>query len=405
MHALVITTDYPFPTRNGVTIPVANYVLMLQTMGWTVDIVVVGGGRQKPSGEFNGRTLYLDTSKTKWRAALGEIFMRAPFCCNFKVHPENWKETFLAPAYELILCSPITVLGLGNETLRHIGERQRVAPRFVAAINDCYTAELRNVDPSGKWRWLSAIGPRRLRSLYMGRLERALLLPSDEIFVQTRGDRAWLERLGEGLAAKVSIVMNGVDDSLFEVKNAKGSPARRFCFVADFRSPVYRRKLLWLHRSVWKNLDWEDKQLHVIGRGVPQDDPAFRDLLSDRTIVYKGEFIEKIGDIYEGMDVAFAPVFTNHGFVNKVGEAMAAGVAVIGDASAFEALDGFVAGEDALVADTAPAMMESARKLYQSGALLDKLKQNGKALAEKSLRWSDRRVVLSKYQPGAECRQ
>lgn len=396
MKALVITTEYPFPPRNGVTIPVANYILLLKELGWVVDLVVIGGEPPNPRGDQVNKALFLGKQRSVPFAVAKEVLLISPFSCNFSVTPRDWKENHLVKKFDIVLVSPINMVAIGKEVVGYLSAKFRHRPRFIAAISDCYTAELYKAVSGKKLFGISLPSLNRLRSLYMGKVERALLGAADKVFVQSAKDKDWLKRISCGLIdGQVSILTNGVDEGLFELTIRTGQPARRFCFVADFRSNDYRHKLLWLYRNVWANLDISGKELSVVGRGLRRADSAFKEIFMDTTVIIKDQFHDKVSDIYAGMDVLFAPIFKNHGFINKVGEALAGGVVVIGDDSAFNAIEGFVVNTHGLSANTGVEMVALAKRVHNDVALFDALKQNGRRLAEKSLRWKSKRAIFN----------
>lgn len=400
MKALVITTEYPFPARNGVTIPVANYIRLLKEMGWAVDLVMVGA-RQDGSAESKPlRSLYLEKKRNTVIAVLKELLLVSPFSCNFTVSPTNWKERFLTEQYELVLSSPISMVGIGRDVKEYLSGRFGKPPKWIAAISDCYTAELHKAVSGMTILGVDLPSVNRLRSLYMKRIEKTLLSTPDEVFVQSEKDKLWLNRIGVGTVEdQVKIVTNGVDEGLFDLPILAGGPARKFCFVADLRSNDYRKKLIWLYRNVWVNLDIPEKELFVIGRGLQRGDTGFQDLFEDETVRILDRFYETVPEIYAGMDVLFAPIFKNHGFINKVGEAMAAGVVVIGDESAFNAIEGFQAGVHGLSANSGEEMEASAKRLFEDGELFAALKMNGRVLAERVLRWEGKKAAFGSALP------
>ena len=399
MNVLVITTSYPFPPRNGVTIPVSNYIYLLLELGVTVDLVIIGENNQI-SGELVNNIYSLSTKRSKVSATIKELFGISPYCSNYKVYPNNWMSTYLCNSYDMILCSPFSVLKVGVQVKNFIQSKYGKFPTLVAAISDCFTAELYNsgINKEGggfsNYRLGSLIS--RARSVLMKKMEGEALLEADKIFVQSHRDKAWLHKIDQRLSSRTHIVTNGVDENLFELSLALGRKAKNFCFVADLSVEYYRIKFIWLYNNVWCKISSKDKKLFVHSRNIKNSDRDLHEILSDKTIVFNDTFVPNISDIYNNIDVAFAPIFKSYGFINKVGEAMASGIVVIGDKTAFNAIPDFKSNVHGIIANDSGAMLDAVERLTKDIELLDSIKKNARLISISHLRWKTKLVFFTK---------
>jgi len=374
---------------------VANYVRLLEKGGWNVDLIVIGETRDNASECPEHEAVFLSKSRNSMKAFLLELTLRAPYFSNFDLSPLNWMEHYISQPYNMILCSPISMVATGAEICEFQKSMGFAKPELIAAISDCYTEELRNVISERKVFGISMRTISRIRSSYMHILENKILSHADRVFVQSHVDKACLEELSNSqLSGKVEVVTNGVDEGLFLLPISKGVAVTKFCFIADFRVPDYRQKLNWLYTRVWKNFDVSGKKLFLHGKGLSLDDSSCIDILKDPTVEYSNHYVEDLCDLYKGMDVAYAPIFRRHGFINKVGEAVAAGIIVIGDQTAFGAIPNFVSGENCIIANTDIEMVAASEHVCQDIEYSDRLKVNGRKLAEENLKWSYKEKIF-----------
>lgn len=396
MNVLVVSNTFPFPPRNGLTIPVANYVKILDHLGVEVDLFLAEYNRTSISDSSPFRQVIQVQAKrnSKVKSFLKEVLLKSPHAANFEV---DYRDRNYLREYDAIIFSPFSICNISIELTKMISELSSKKPKLIAAISDCYTAELFNLGG-----WLKIFGFKvpdvikvrsRIRSIFMSRIEPRLLSKVDCIFVQSPNDREWLRILGgNNLANKVEIVTNGVDETLFSIPISLNKPATRFCFVADLRTEYYRKKLLWLYENVWLKIDRSKLELCIIGKGISKESIRFSSMLADPSVKYIDQFMPQLSDVYEGFDFAFAPIYKSYGFINKVGEAMASGLVVIGDESAFNAIRSFKNWEHGIIANSAAEFIIAVQYLVDSdnSARVANIKENARGLAIRELRWNNK---------------
>lgn len=389
--ALIVTTQFPFPPRNGITIPTANYIRLLVELGYIVDLLIVGSDDGVKESSLLRKIMYHPYKRNMPLSILKELLQFSPHCCNFSVNNMLIRDVAYQTEYKLILSSPLSVTKIANGISKAICDGGGYKPLTIAAISDCYTEELRNVVALDRKMGISLKSIARNRARYMGRLEERVLKYSSKVFVQSEYDMAKLGELGKGsLSQKIEVLTNGVDDALFDIHIEKKSSAKNFCYIANFSSPDYSHKLLWLYDNVWKKLDIEGGKLLLYGKGIEENDPKFRIIINDSSVIYKKDYISDLRDIYRNIDVLFAPVFRKHGYINKVGEALASGVVVIGDITAFGAIPNFKSNTHGIVANTGDEMILEAEGISRSAERFHGFRLRGRELALECLQWHSR---------------
>lgn len=401
MRALVVCSQFPFPPRNGVTIPIFNYISILNELGFNVDVLLL-----KKNGEvlshscepLSVRVIEVEVSRNRIKSILRELCLLEPYACGFKPLGSKLDDFLMEERYDLVISSPISEVVLSTKVVQSLTEEYKKRPFFIAAISDCYTAEIVcNDQLSGSnavhlalKRWVLGI-----RGRIMRRIEPKILSRADMVFVQSSRDKAWLRKIGgEQLCNKVEVVTNGVNSELFSAPLVLGREPKNFCFVADLNTLYYKEKFVWLYKNVWAALKLENARLFVYTRKLRDSCCELEAIFSDDSIQVVDRFLPDIRDIYSDIDVAFAPIFKSYGFINKVGESMAAGVPVIGDKSAFNGIKGFQNNRHGIVANTAEAMCAAVNNICQDQALLDGLKINARELALAELNWKAKKNVF-----------
>jgi glycosyltransferase involved in cell wall biosynthesis len=382
---IVVTDQLPHPPRNGITLPLANYLAHLQRSHELQLVLLRDADRpldpveqqdnvrrygpileatfvRKPralrvADELRGRAMYQHGWRLADAGALADFATREPGWCT-------------APA----LVTPISAMARWQALRAALPMWQ--PRRKLVAVHDCTTAEYR-------FRWRSPqpgiLGHIQawshwLRAPWVARAEQALLSEADRVLVQTDVDRQAMRRLvGEGVAARTVLAPNGVRTDLFEV-DAVPPRAERILFVAEL-SGEYGPVTEWLCRAVWPRIRRERPAatLTIVGRGAPG---ALRQCLAATPGVEHIEFAADLKPLYARSDVVWSPLWKGFGLINKTLEAMAAARPVVGGAAAFNGIRGFVSGthgvglpkpDAAALADATVALLGDAARAHTMG--------------------------------------
>lgn len=407
LRVLIVANECPFPPRNGVTIPIANYIILMREQGITVDLALLQPGFSEVTRDipYVNRVFEVSLYKNKLTSICKELCRQDFYSSVFEVKGGGVLDSIVANKYSAIIYSPLMCCNFAANLKAMLFEKHGVRPIVIAAISDCYSAQLLN---DGEWRkFLGIPYPSAkkivsiLRYINVRKIEPRKLQAADYIFVQSRNDFDWLERISSGgLKKSLRVLTNGVDERLFEIQRTEQhAEIINFCFVASLDSDYYKEKLLWLYNTVWKLERKPNLKLYVFGRGLSKADMRFAEIFADPTVVLDENFYEDISDIYRHMDVAFAPIFKSYGYINKVGEALASGMIVIGDYSAFNGIDGFLGGMHGLVAEDDMQFRKAIQFVSQEfyNNCLRELRVQARELANASIRWKSRSDILMEF--------
>lgn len=389
--ALVITTESPFPPKNGITIPVYNYIRNLHGIVDVKLLILQEKGQetvQNRKNEFGVEVFYLNVSK--FNSALTEILGKG--AC-FELFPDETDLkrllSVLDSDFDYIFCSPIGTIKIGKEIFKYNNNA-----KLISAISDCYTAVLWNTNDFNSIFSMFHSVISKFRSLFMSRLERNILSGSDRIFVQSDADKQWLiKRCKVTERNSISIVTNCVSERLFDVRvSFDNENKKEFLFVATFTSDYYRNKLVWFYKYVWKNIDRSQSLLVIRGKGLNGLGGVIQDILNDDSVKYIDQFESDICNVYSGSQFLIAPIFKSYGFINKVGEALASGLVVIGDDTAFNAISGVEHKKNCLIANNSEGFIKAIEECLYDLDLCRKISSNAQNLARSEFKWSDGKI-------------
>ncbi|MER8383588.1 glycosyltransferase [Mesorhizobium sp. M1399] len=322
--ALFVVDRNPFPARNGVTIPVSNYIRICREIGLEVTILLA----RKKAARW-------PLIGFLWEILLECVGVRPAFSLTLR---NSDLERIEGPeiqdsVFDLVVCSPITVCELGSElSFKQVRTSNR-KPLMVAGVSDSYAVVLRKFSKSPSIAFFSRVIA-FFRSYIVAKHETEILRGYDSIICQTDRDVANFSRYLRNPDRLIQL-SNGVNEQLFSLKQEFNNC---FVYVADLRSRQSQERILWLWRAVWLNVVLERKVLHIFTSGLPLP-PYLNEMRSDATVIFHEDFASSVLDIYRGMAFSLAPIFQEYGFINKVAEALAAGCVVIGDRTAFNGID------------------------------------------------------------------
>jgi len=388
LRVLVITTENPFPPRNGITIPVFNYIKKLSN-NYEVDLLIISENpRKEVDYSLVSKCIFLNEFK------LGTVFSELTRRKGLFELATDTKfiEKIAKSKYEYILASPISVVSIAKEIATLIEKKYFLSSKVIAAISDSYTAVLRKKKEFGNFKDAIKTIIANFRSLYMGKLESKILCNTYEVLVQSEEDLNWIKRYGNK-TLNIRVLTNGVDRSLLCVKPDFNKKQLSVLFVATMSSNYYQSKLLWFYNNVWKKLPNNNFSLVIRGKGLPINDQRFHELLNDNSVVYNDLFADSISDIYKEGEILVAPIFKSYGFINKVGEALAAGLIVVGDKSAFNAINNVKHNVNCLVSTNAKEFIVTLSLINQNINSFIHLSENAKKLAGKQLMWENKLII------------
>lgn len=381
----MVTDQLPYPPRNGITLPVANYLGGLQAR-YVVRLILLVDAAHPPA------TADLSMNEARYGKitcvplireflivrAVNEFLGREMFYHGWRLAPGS--EPLLPPPGCVLIVSPMSAVAKWRR-LRLTGH--------IAAVHDCTAVQycFRGKQGFGgiqtKWRgWMD-----RLRSVNIARIERDILSGYDHVLLQTPTDLELMRTVvGETIARRVTLAPNGVRSEFLSIQPER--PSRQVTLVSEL-SGEYAPVARWLVADVWPNVLQEqpDATLLVVGKGA---DAQFKKLMDGSPGVSHLPFVENLADVYRNTLAVVSPVFKGYGLINKTIEAMASGVPVVGGSSAFNGIQGFEPGKEGVLCETKDPVSFAAAitGLLRDTGLSRKVGEAGRARVQDQFVWS-----------------
>lgn len=389
-RVLFITETIPFPPRNGKELP-ASHLLKGFAERFECDLAVLS----RDPKEFVTRRSFVPATvrnvyevKTKGRSRLDRIFkeitLRAPAFVdgNFEVDelPDRLR-------YDLVWVSPIGGMGFVNWC--H-GRGLLKAAAIGIGLNDVKsTLYLDSVRELGAgWRaWTLGRVGRLLRLPLIYVHERRILKRAAVVHVQTDLERVRACRiLASPNGPRIVAAQNGRKERLFEA-GYRGRDSKRILFMTHLAGGRSRESE-WFLDDVWPMIRRSDPGADLILVGTPPE-PGSALLESLPPGVEVLGYADDLVGLYDSVALSVVPIFHSTGIINRVLDALCAGVPVVARSAPLRTVPGLVPGRHAIAADDARNFAGAVIALLGDRHERERISADGRALARTQPTWAD----------------
>lgn len=395
MKILFVTNEVPFPPDNGVRIPSYHAMRLMQAAGHELALAVLSA----ETGEVESRFEKVSTLLCDGRGFFQKLPWRNPF--GIQVAALLKRELYFVERYnsaefegrlkgmieqfrpDVIHFDIITMVQYWKVTPSGIGK--------VASINDSYALALENAFTTGRYRGLEYVY-RKWQYLNAREYERTIYADFNQVHVMSEIDKEYLRKLNSHL--KVTVIPNGAENSLFDIASETQSKFD-LIFVAKLAGPHLNALRKFLDHA-WPIVKKgkPNVSLHIVGELGP-DAKKLRDEYDSQPGVRFTGYVPELADAYRKCGIAIAPIDQNCGIVNKVIEAMAAGLAVVGFEKTFSGIPLGRPGIHFVQAKDYENMGHEVIDLLTNVIRCNTIKRNGHELARKHYSWSSRQEAYS----------
>lgn len=386
---LFIVDEWPFPPRNGITIPVSNYINYLSLENDIVILLLSKDG-ELPSDTKGFNVISLKIEGSKFSIFKELFFIRPNFLHN--INEVDLIRSFKKHKFDYLISSPISCIAVAIKLKNILYKDSNNSPKLMAAISDAYSLVLEK--SFSKQQGISLRNfVKYIRSYQMRVFEHQLLKKSDKVYVQSSNDARRIAFLSKKLASKVSILHNGVDDVLLSNKviEFKDYTEIRFLFCGSQTSlGHYESQILEFYTNVWLKVRSEGKVLVIKGGGINLELKQFQALKHDDSVVFDNKFYDDVSDIYSERHCLIAPIYKGYGFINKVAEAMACGLLVIGDKTAFNGMESFENYHHGIIANNSSEFIAAMNDFSNEPTKYSQLRKNAVTFSRNHFAWNEK---------------
>lgn len=386
MKILCLLTEDPFPPRSGITIPTFNHLNIFKKKGHELAVLVTSQ-LSNDLMSFSAAETVIPVRRSNFLRVIQELLLKSAYfdiLLDYKTIALKYRDV------EAIYYSPISLGASANLIADEIERVTGKKVSLIAAVSDCYTSVLRTTISSRKTSFRTKDVINYIRSFIISTIESRILDKASSILAQTPADRDWFNDIGLS-KEKLVVLPNGVNQELFNIDRTREFD---LVFVGDFKSDFYIEKLDWFVEEVFKKLVLEEPSihLHVYTSGV-KNKTLQTIAQNNENVSLHENFVANITDVYRNKGICIAPIFKKYGFINKVAEAMSAGLIVVGDESAFNSMH-VASREHVLIARSSADFYESIKyaieDIKKGGVIGNKARVYGK----ENFSWASREEVL-----------
>lgn len=396
MKILFVSTVPVFPPTDGVRIPPSHYISGL-SKEHDVDFLLLEDGISRDGWNNDCEATAAQVQdfwtmrirrQPKLVGVARELLGLSPYYGAWNTEgplPSGAAEK----AYDAVVaCTPVAICICARPEFR---KSLTGRPRWIAAMSDLYSLVMaklaKSASKSHRWTarllYLIKFG---MRSRIVAVTEMRVLANYDRVFVQTEKEREWVSQKKQGiLADKTVCLTNAAADELFELPLER---ARKSLVFVGSLSTLYGERFHWFVHNVWKPAKEKNRELTLTAIGRDASDLLVRDM--EANDVRYVQYVEDLTDIYRDHDILVAPIFKGYGLINKVVEAMSAGCVVVGDETAFNGIQGFVADKHGIVANDEREFIDALVNGLSDEEQLNSIRRAAHELMQKQFRWSQR---------------
>ena len=403
MKILFVTNQVPFPPDNGVRIVSHHAMRLMNEAGHELALAVLTEETDAPAKRFARAAAYCQKDRAWWlplprRSPIGVqlsaalrgslYFVERYRCAAFRRKLKGLIEAFHPDAihFDIITLAQYVAIappGVGT----------------IASINDSNGLTLENALAQGKYAGLSRVY-RKMQLKHTRRYEGTVYPRFDAVHLMSEIDAAYLKKLNPSI--NTVVISNGVDPSIFKIADQARNQID-IIFVGKLVADNLEGLQTFLEVS-WPLIEsqYRDAKLHIVGDVGAQAQRLKAAFGARNNVVFHG-YIENLTDVYRDCGIAIVPINKDCGLINKVIEAMAAGLAVVGFEKTFASIKEAEDGRDFVSAADYVHFGQVVARLIRDDSRRISIQNAAHVLAKRYYEWSTRAARYeSMYRLSAE---
>jgi glycosyltransferase involved in cell wall biosynthesis len=391
---LYVVNELPYPARNGVTIPSFHYLQGLAKNEVNIDILYLPRQKDSDDTQLKANLAFADNMycvplkrKHIAKILLNQMFRIEPSYFGYTYKKESLEAQLKGNNYDVIIYTPISAMIVKED----LDKRLKTDGLSVGILSDCYSYALKMLATldnsifrmSFKYKVISKI--KLLEGWLQESLELKIVNRLDVILCQTEVDEAAFRRLG--FQKKILVLSNGVDATLRKLTIEKASICK--ILFMGILSGKYEYVANWLILDAWPkiSLKYPNLVLKLVGKGLSVD--LQRRIRNNKSIEYI-PYVESLNDVYLDSQILIAPIFMRCGLINKTIEAMAAGLVVMGDETAFNGIPDFKHNIHGYQFRNLEDVIYGLGELLENKELFNSIRLNAKQLVNNNFDWDSK---------------
>lgn len=390
-RVLVISNWFLFPIRNGMELPVAMHIKWLSSI-FDFDFHLVNTkdniegeiSKRKPLNEcyFQSITATVCFRIPARKRILNELLLRKPF------YDDLDTMSSLSLDLKKYDCIWVTNAKLGSiiYRLEELGGSNIFLTTNDAIYYFYYERFIASLIGREGKPFRSLLNFFRLPFILLN--ERAYLMRYAAVHVQTNLEKERLKKiLPKSQVDKLCVAPNGIKTELLSISHeASGNTVLLMNHMTDGRE----QQALWFLNNVWSYVVKAQPSLKLLVVGsLPNNS---NDLYVDKfhNVEFTG-YVSNLEVIYKSSCISVIPHYQSSGYINRLYDAMSAGVPVIISPQIASTIEEFTSGVHGIVAKNRRELISSIISLSDNNAQQQRtmLAQNARQLVMNSFQWEE----------------
>jgi glycosyltransferase involved in cell wall biosynthesis len=394
---LILSNWFLYPVRNGMELPIAMYVKELSNkVDFDFHLVNTEENVQR---EMNSRNIlnskYFQSVRTTIcppipiiKRIINEIFLRKPFYDDLDTKSLNLLNI---KKYD---CIWVTNAKLASIVYR-LGEIGGL--NTLLTTNDAiYYFYYERAIASFLGREKKSIGNifNLLRLPFILLNERAYLKRYSAVHVQTELEKERLQWImPRESETKLIVAPNGIKLELLSITHKPSHS--NIILLMNHMTEGREQQALWFLNKIWPKVVSARPELKLLVVGAMPNNAA--QLYYDKfpNVEFTG-FVSNLQDIYSTVCLSVIPHYQSSGYINRLYDALTAGVPVIISSQIARTVKGFTSGVHGVVVQNRKKLVENIIALSEANAEKQRnlLVKNGRQFVKNSFRWKDSTIMI-----------
>jgi len=394
MKVLIATDSFPFPPLNGKELPIARLFENICTRH-DVDLLILSDDNNaKPFIPRQGINLIgcLQVKKASERKKIFTSIITLKHSISpYEYSIEKVKEVIGGRQYDFIWLSPVSYYSFIGFCKQH---RLTFFGKTAFGLNDSKTYQYRDSIneflQSGvfKLRYITVW----LRSFLLKKEETRFLRLADLVHVQTNDEAEKVKKfLSPDSKTKIVAVPNGIKEELLSC-TYKGIDSNLILYMTHLSGDRLKESE-WFIKKVWNLIKEQlpDAKLLIVGK-PPKKNVAY---INDKSIVVNG-YANDLTEVFNNVRFTVVPTFHGTGLINRILDALTAGIPVISTPQAIATFKNIKVEEQIIAAGDTASFAGRVMELYNDKFLRIKIANNGRAYALQCATWKESAAKIEK---------
>lgn len=389
MKVLIVTDSIPFPPLNGKELPIARLFEKISNLH-TVDLLILSTAKQPDTSKqqnIPGKINFIGYMPVK-KTPFNKRLLNSVLTLKHSISPYNFsqdeiKKVIGSRQYDYVWLSPISYYSFITFCT---GSHNRFFKKVAIGLNDSKTYQYRDsvnellYSRVFKIKYLTDW----LRSFLLEKEEKRFLSLADMVHVQTQHEYNNIKKIIPA-SSKIKIVVaaNGIKEELFAC-NYNGIDSNIILYMTHLSGDRLPESE-WFIKKVWEIIKKSLPQAKLLITGAPPKQPiAYID--EDESIIVNG-YAEDMIKLFNSARLVVVPTFHGTGLINRILDALTAGVPVVSTPQATATFTEIKIGEEILAAGTPILFAKEVTDLYNNRRLRLTIANNGKQFAKHFATW------------------